>query len=42
MEAQPAFAGNATGWSIPSANDNPTRCETTAVTWSSISTRWVW
>jgi hypothetical protein len=26
-EAQRIFAGNAGGWSIPSANDNPTRCE---------------
>ena len=30
-EAQRIFAGNARGWSIPSANDNPTRCEATVM-----------
>jgi hypothetical protein len=30
-EAQRVFAGNARGWSIPSANDNPTRCEATVM-----------
>lgn len=31
MEAQPIFAGNARGRSIPSANDNRTRCEATVM-----------
>jgi hypothetical protein len=30
-EAQRIFAGNARGWSIPSANDNPTRYEATVM-----------
>jgi hypothetical protein len=30
-EAQRIFAGNARGWSVPSANDNPTRCEATVM-----------
>lgn len=30
-EARRIFAGNARGWSIPSANDNPTRCEATVM-----------
>jgi hypothetical protein len=30
-EAQRIFAGNARGWSIPSANDNRTRCEATVM-----------
>jgi hypothetical protein len=30
-EAQRIFAGNARSWSIPSANDNPTRCEATVM-----------
>jgi hypothetical protein len=31
LEAQPIFAGNARGWSIPLANVNPTRCEATVM-----------
>ena len=30
-EAQRIFAGNARNWSIPSANDNPTRCKATVM-----------
>jgi hypothetical protein len=30
-EAQRILAGNARGWFVPSANDNPTRCEATVM-----------